>query len=105
MLYSLLRVGIFAGVLPVLLLLQVVPWLAAIIAAVVGLCVTYIFFRDQREAVARSFWEFRNTEHRDADGDIENDAIDEAEQLERQDQLEGQNQLEGQRGGESESEE
>ena len=77
MLYSLLRVGIFAIVLTALLLLQLTPWIAAIIAAIVGTCVTYLFFRPQRDAVARSFYEFRTSEHRDEDSDEENDAIDE----------------------------
>lgn len=76
--YSLLRLGLFAAVLTVLLVLDVKPWIAAIVAAVVGLCVAYIFFRPQREAVARSFWEFRTSEQRDADSDAENDALDAA---------------------------
>jgi len=76
--YSLLRLGVFTAVLIALLVLQIEPWIAAVVAAVVGLCVAYIFFRPQREAVARSFWEFRTTQHRDADSDAENDALDAA---------------------------
>lgn len=50
--YSLIRLGAFAVILAVLLLVGV-PWYwAAIIAAVVGLCVSYIFFGKLRDAVA-----------------------------------------------------
>lgn len=47
--YSLIRLGIFAVTLTVLLLLGVPGWLSAIIAAVIGLSVAYIFFRPQRD--------------------------------------------------------
>lgn len=96
--YSLLRLGIFAAVLIVLLVLQIEPWIAATIAAVVGLCIAYIFFRPQREAVARSFWEFRTSEQRDADSDAENEALDAATTA-------GTPPLEGQGGGEADAEE
>jgi len=95
--YSLLRLGIFAVVLAILLVLQIEPWIAAIVAAVVGLCVAYIFFRPQREAVARSFWEFRTSEQRDSDSDAENDALDAA--------APSTPPLEGQGGGEADAEE
>jgi ABC-type bacteriocin/lantibiotic exporter with double-glycine peptidase domain len=50
--YSLIRLGAFAVILAVLLVVGV-PWYwAAIIAAVVGLCVSYIFFGKLRDAVA-----------------------------------------------------
>ncbi|MBC7723790.1 MAG: DUF4229 domain-containing protein [Burkholderiaceae bacterium] len=75
-LYTVLRFGVFAVVLAGLLALQVNPFLAAVIAAAIGLCVTYIFFRPQRDAVVSSFADFRTSEHRDADSDAENDALD-----------------------------
>lgn len=77
-LFSALRIGLFVVVLAVLLLLQVEPWVAALVAAVIGLCVSYIFFRPQREALAESVSTYRRTEHRDADSDAENAAIDDA---------------------------
>jgi Na+/melibiose symporter-like transporter len=50
--YSLIRLGVFAVILAFLLVVSV-PWYwAAIIAAVVGLCVSYIFFGKLRDAVA-----------------------------------------------------
>lgn len=82
MLYSLLRIGIFAVVLTVLLMLEIEPWIAALLAAIVGLCVSYIFLRKPRENVARSFYEFRTSEHRDGDSDHENAALDSVERSE-----------------------
>ncbi len=49
--YSLVRLGVFAIVLTALLLLNVTAVLATVIAAVVGLCVGYIFFGKLRAAV------------------------------------------------------
>lgn len=103
-LYSVLRVGVFAIVLTGLLLFipQVAPWISAIIAAVVGLCVTYIFFRPQRDAVVRSFAAYRTTEHRDADSDAENEALDVADPSDSGERAVDRG-LEGQRGGEGDA--
>ncbi len=75
-LFSALRIGLFAVVLTILLLLQVEPWVAAVVAAVIGLCVSYIFFRPQRQALADSVSAYRSSEHRDEDADAENAVID-----------------------------
>ncbi len=50
--YTLLRVGLFAVFFAALFLLGLEWWLAAIIAALLGFCVAYIFFRPLRERVA-----------------------------------------------------
>jgi membrane protein implicated in regulation of membrane protease activity len=50
--YTLLRVGLFAAFFAVLFVLGLDWWLAAIIAAALGFCVAYIFFRRLRERVA-----------------------------------------------------
>ena len=50
--YSLLRVGLFTVFFAVLFVLGLEWWLAAIIAAALGFCVAYIFFRRLRERVA-----------------------------------------------------
>ena len=50
--YSLVRIGMFAVVLAVLILVGVTSWLAAIIAAIISLCVSYLFFGKLRESVA-----------------------------------------------------
>lgn len=70
-LYSLVRVGVFLGAFAVLVLIGLQWWLAAIIAAVVGLCVSYIFFGRLRNAVARDIVERRSTRARDADAEVE----------------------------------
>ena len=79
LLYSLLRVGLFAVVFAALLLMQVNPFLAAVIAAIVGLCVTYIFFRRQRDEVTRAFAHWRTSDRadRDDDGDEEDELVGE----------------------------
>lgn len=51
--YSLIRFGLFALVFAGLLLIEVPVVIAAVIAAIAGFCVAYIFFRPQRDAVAR----------------------------------------------------
>ena len=50
--YSLVRLGVFAVAFAVLMIANVPWWLSAIIAAVIGLCVGYIFFGRLREKVA-----------------------------------------------------
>ena len=75
-LYSLLRIGVFAAAMGVLVLLGARPWLAAIIAAVIGLCISYLFLSRQREAVVASIDDYRRSKHVDADAEAENDALD-----------------------------
>ncbi len=69
--YSLVRVGVFALALAALLLIGIEWWLAAIIAAVVGLCVAYIFFGGLRDAVARDIVARRARPAGDADSAAE----------------------------------
>jgi hypothetical protein len=52
--YSLIRLGIFAAALTLLLLLGVPGWVAAIAAALIGLSIAYIFFRPQRDELIES---------------------------------------------------
>ena len=52
--YTLIRLGLFAAALTVLLLLGVEGWIAAIFAALIGLCIAYLFFRPQRDNLIRS---------------------------------------------------
>ena len=60
--YSLIRVGLFAVVLAFLLVLNLEPWIAAVIAAVIALCLSYIFLRKPREEVARGLYEARHSD-------------------------------------------
>ncbi len=77
--YSAIRLGIFAVVLGALLVLRVEPWIAAVAAAVIGFCVSYILFRRQRDAVAEGLRELRRSTPGDDDAAAENDAIDRRE--------------------------
>lgn len=52
--YSIIRVLLFAAALTLFLLLGVIPWIAAIAAALIGLALAYIFFRPQRDELVRS---------------------------------------------------
>ena len=53
--YSLVRLGLFAAVFALLYgVLNFEPWLAAVIAAIVGLCLAYLFFRPQRDRAISS---------------------------------------------------
>jgi cell division protein FtsW (lipid II flippase) len=69
--YSLVRVGFFAVVFAALYIAGVPWWLAAIIAAVVGLCVAYIFFGRLRDAVAVDLAERRARPAGDGDSAAE----------------------------------
>ena len=69
--YSLVRLGVFAVVFALLMLANVPFWLAAIIAAVVGLCVGYIFFGRLRDAVALDIAKRRATPAADVDASVE----------------------------------
>jgi uncharacterized membrane protein YdjX (TVP38/TMEM64 family) len=54
--YTLIRVGIFAASFALLYgVFAIEPWLAAVIAAVIGLTISYIFFRPQRDAAVQAF--------------------------------------------------
>jgi hypothetical protein len=84
LLFSLIRLGIFAVALTVLLLLQINIWIAAFGAAIIGFCVSYIFLRKPRDAVAKTMVREKATgsksrPERDLDNDIENEALDRLE--------------------------
>lgn len=69
--YSLVRIGVFAVVFAALLFTPLPTWLAAVVAAVVGLCVGYIFFGKLRDAVALDIAERRARPAGDADSAAE----------------------------------
>jgi ABC-type bacteriocin/lantibiotic exporter with double-glycine peptidase domain len=75
-LYSLFRVGLFAAALVAMLLLGLELWVAAIVATVVAFCISYIFFNEPRDALARDLQHRRSLAGIDADSDIENAALD-----------------------------
>ena len=87
LIYTLIRVGIFAVALAVLLLTQMTPWIAAALAALISLCASYIFLRKPREELANGLYEARHgtkketpraAEKAGSDEDLEDTVVDEA---------------------------
>jgi hypothetical protein len=75
-LYSLFRVGLFAAALLAMLLLGLELWVAAIVATVVAFAVSYVFFNEPREALARDIQERRQSAGVDRESEIENSLLD-----------------------------
>lgn len=65
--YSLVRVGLFAAIFAVLLFSGIIAWLSAVIAAVLSLCASYLFFGRLRDAVALDIVARRARPARDTD--------------------------------------
>jgi hypothetical protein len=84
LLYSVIRVALFAVVLTILLLAQTPGWIAAIIAAIFGLAASYLFLGRLRAQVVQDVADRRSGRTKAAtdDEDIE-------DALERNDFLEG----------------
>jgi uncharacterized membrane protein YdjX (TVP38/TMEM64 family) len=79
--YSLIRLGIFVVVLAVLLVFQVNPFIATVVAAVAGFVISYVFFRKIRDQVAAEFAK-RNEKPepiKNVDTDAEDEALDRLE--------------------------
>jgi membrane protein implicated in regulation of membrane protease activity len=77
--FILMRLAAFAIPLVIMLLLGVVAWLAALLAAIIGLCVSYIFFARTRNALSESLYENRKNKRistQQADEDAEDAAVD-----------------------------
>ena len=76
--YSLIRLSIFVVVLAVLLVIGMNPFLAALVAALAGFALSYIFFRKIRDEVAAEL-AARGTKPlpvRNVDTDAEDEALD-----------------------------
>jgi tetrahydromethanopterin S-methyltransferase subunit C len=69
--YSLVRIGVFAVAFAILMVLKAPFWLAAIVAAIIGLCVGYIFFGKLRDAVALDIVARRSRAPKDSDAEVE----------------------------------
>jgi 4-hydroxybenzoate polyprenyltransferase len=86
LLFSLIRIGLFAVVLAILLLLLspggVPAWISALLAAIIALCISFIFLRKPREEAAKSLYEARVSTKRSQstasgdDEDSEDAAVD-----------------------------
>lgn len=69
-----MRLAAFAVPLAIMLLLGMIPWLAALLSAIVGLCLSYIFFAKTRNALSESLYEKRAA--KDVNPDRDADAED-----------------------------
>lgn len=69
MYYTVLRLAAFAIPLAVLLFLGIESWIATVLAALIGLSVSYIFLRTPREAVSRDLYDLRHGSKNSASGD------------------------------------
>jgi membrane protein implicated in regulation of membrane protease activity len=72
--YTLVRLGLFAVAFAVLYLLGLDWWLAALLAAVVGFLLAYIFFRPLRERMAADLAAARDRPTGGADEAAEDEA-------------------------------
>ena len=80
--YTLIRLGIFVVALVILLVVGVNPYLSAIVAAVAGFVLSYVFFRKLRGQVAEELARRNETPEpiRNADTEAEDEAIDARDQ-------------------------
>ena len=74
--YSLLRVGVFAAAFTVLMIANVEPWIATLLAAILGFAISYVFFSKLRDAVALDLASRRGRPSHDPDRDAEDAAVD-----------------------------
>ena len=76
--YSVMRVLMFAIPLAILLSLGFWPWAAAVIAALLGLCLSYLLLGTSRESVARDLYKARHPDRApvNPDSEIEDTALD-----------------------------
>ncbi|GAA4677611.1 DUF4229 domain-containing protein [Frondihabitans cladoniiphilus] len=76
LLYSLARIGVFVVAFIVFRFTPMPIWLAAILAAVVALLISYIFFGALRKNVALAIVKRRAAPERDDDADLEDAVLD-----------------------------
>jgi hypothetical protein len=78
--FTVLRVLMFVVPFVLLLVLGFEGWLAALLSAVIGLCLSYIFLRKPRETVARDLYAARHREKEPVHPDAESEdaAVDRA---------------------------
>ena len=72
------RVGLFFGILAVMLLLKFDPFFSALVAAALGAAISLFFLGRQRDAVSEDVYQRINRKRKDAQGDAENEALDES---------------------------
>jgi hypothetical protein len=57
--FSLIRLAAFAIPLLITLALGIVPWLAALLSAIIGFCISYIFFARRRNELSTTMYQKR----------------------------------------------
>jgi hypothetical protein len=73
--FSLMRIAAFAIPLVVMLFLGIEPWIAALLAAVIGLCISYIFFAPTRNSLSQALYESRQAKKAAAKDEETEDAL------------------------------
>jgi hypothetical protein len=77
--FSVVRVGIFAAVLVVLLIVLPVPaWISTLLAGVIAFCLSIIFLARPRAELSRDLARVRRGERADPDAPTDDDAEDAA---------------------------
>ena len=78
--YSAIRLGMFAAILAILILVGVNPIIATIGSAAISFCLSYIFLRAPRDNVAKDLYEVRHRakEPVHPDAESEDAAVDRA---------------------------
>jgi hypothetical protein len=61
--YTVLRLLAFVVPLGVLLVLRIEPWIAAVLAALIGMALSFILLRSPREQVAKDIYARRHGDH------------------------------------------
>jgi ABC-type bacteriocin/lantibiotic exporter with double-glycine peptidase domain len=78
--YILIRVGLFVGILVIMILLNFDKFFSALIAAALSLAISLIFFRKQRDRVSEAVYKRINRNDTqgsaDAESDLENAVLD-----------------------------
>ncbi|GAA3736118.1 hypothetical protein GCM10022239_10060 [Leifsonia bigeumensis] len=81
LLYSIIRVILFAVPFAILMVVNVPWWASALISVVIAGCLSYLFLTKQRNEVAETVYGWRhNGTSRDDDNDLENEALDRREE-------------------------
>ena len=66
-----MRLAAFAIPLVIMLWLGMIPWLAAVLSAIIGLCVSYIFFAKTRNALSADLYKRRAAKNVNPDKDAD----------------------------------
>lgn len=75
--FTLIRLAVFIGPLIILLILGIEPWIAAVLAAIIGWSISYIFFSKTRNRLSQEIYERRQSrKHVEADEHAEDEEIE-----------------------------